>query len=61
MPRLDGRGRGDLRVHVSVEIPKKLSADERRVFEELAKVRGEEVGGEVPGIFRRIRDTLRGS
>jgi len=61
MPRLDGRGRGDLRVHVSVEIPKKISADERRIFEELAEVRGEEVGGEVPGIFRRIRDTLRGS
>ncbi len=58
--RLDGRGRGDLLVHISVEIPRKLGVEERSLFEKLAEVRGEPVGGGERGIFGRLRDTLRG-
>jgi molecular chaperone DnaJ len=56
VPRLDGRGRGDLLVHVAVEIPKKLKAEERELFERVAEMRGEAVADGSKGIFRRIRD-----
>lgn len=58
--RLDGRGRGDLLVHVSVEVPRKLDPEERELFEKLAAVRGETVGGGERSVFRRLRDTLLG-
>lgn len=52
-PRLDGRGRGDLRAHVTVEIPSRLSAEERALVEKLAALRGEAVGGVGKRGFRR--------
>jgi molecular chaperone DnaJ len=60
VPHLDGRGRGDLIVHVSVEVPEKLSAEERSLFEQLAELRHEKVMGEQRGIFRRLRDSFLG-
>ncbi len=53
--------RGDLIVHVEVEIPTKLDAQSRELLEELAKHRGEEVGERPPvkhGVFGRLRDAL---
>jgi molecular chaperone DnaJ len=38
MPDVNGRGRGDLFATVQVQTPKKLSRDQRRVLEELAKM-----------------------
>lgn len=38
MPHLHGRGRGDLYVRILVEIPKKLSREERQVLEELQRL-----------------------
>ncbi len=38
IPRLNGRGRGDLYVRILVEIPKKLNRDEKRILEELEKL-----------------------
>ena len=35
MPRLKGGGKGDLYVHVKIEIPKKLSAKEKKLLKEL--------------------------
>lgn len=59
--RLDGRGRGDLLVHLSVEIPARLEPDQRALFEQIAALRGEEVGSEPPrGMFRKLKDTLLG-
>jgi len=60
VPRLDGRGRGDILVHVTVDIPAHVKQDERRLFEEIARLRGEEVAPEQKGIFRKLRDSFLG-
>lgn len=41
VPKVEGGGRGDLRVTVDIEVPKKLSAEQRRVLEDLARTSGE--------------------
>ncbi|HEY7439758.1 MAG TPA: molecular chaperone DnaJ [Acidimicrobiia bacterium] len=43
VPVLQGRGRGDLLVHVDVDVPRKLSDEERELLEQFAELRGEEV------------------
>ena len=58
VPRLGGRGRGDLVVHMNVEIPSKLAGEERELLERFAKMRGERTG-EVKGILDRIKDAFR--
>ena len=35
IPEVQGKGRGDLIVHIDVRIPTKLTRDQRRIFEEL--------------------------
>ena len=42
IPDLHTRKRGDQFVKVGIEIPKKLSSKEKAIFEELAKLRGED-------------------
>jgi molecular chaperone DnaJ len=37
IPVLGGRGRGDLHVLVRVVVPKHLTAEQRKLFEQLAK------------------------
>ncbi len=39
--KLRGSGRGDLKVHVGVEVPHKLDAQSRELLEQLAAIRGE--------------------
>ena len=43
VPRLEGRGRGDLLVQAVVETPTGLSDDEIDLIHQLAELRGEEV------------------
>jgi molecular chaperone DnaJ len=43
VPRLDGRGRGDLIVELSVETPTDLDDQQREVLRRLAQLRGEQV------------------
>lgn len=57
MPRLRSEKRGDLYVHVKVQIPKKLSKREREILEELADEMGEEVSGS-RSTFDKIRDVF---
>lgn len=59
-PRLDRGGRGDLRVYLAVEVPQKLTPEERALIEQLAELRGETISPDERGIFQRLRDTLRG-
>jgi molecular chaperone DnaJ len=52
--RLRGGGRGDLHVHVQVTTPKRLSAEQRRLLEELAQsLDGDGNGGK--SLFEKVR------
>jgi molecular chaperone DnaJ len=42
-PKLSGKGRGDLKVRVKVVVPKELSDDQRRLFEELQASQAEDL------------------
>ena len=55
MPRLHGRGRGDLLVHIRVDVPRDLSARQRELFEELRKAfEAAHSGPGAAGVFGRI-------
>jgi molecular chaperone DnaJ len=63
--RLNGSGRGDLIVHVTVETPMKLEPEQEELLRQLAKLRGEEAppGKFAPGqqgFFSRLRDAFNG-
>jgi molecular chaperone DnaJ len=60
MPRLQGRGEGDLVVTLDVQVPKKLSKRARELLEEYAKEVGEEVSDREPGFLERIGRAIRG-
>ena len=62
---LNGNGRGDLVIHVTVETPSKLDAEQEKLLRELSKLRGEESppGKFQPGqqgFFSRLRDAFNG-
>ncbi|MEI8239710.1 MAG: J domain-containing protein, partial [Actinomycetota bacterium] len=58
VPRLQGRGRGDLRVRVDVQVPTKLSDAEAELLRKLAEMRGEELHSE-HGLFSRIKSAFQ--
>ncbi|HEY2575418.1 MAG TPA: molecular chaperone DnaJ [Streptosporangiaceae bacterium] len=63
--QLNDPGRGDLIIHVTVETPTKLDADQEALLRQLAKLRGEEAppGKFAPGqqgFFSRLRDAFNG-
>lgn len=58
VPRLQGRGRGDLRLVVVIDVPTTLSAEETKLLRELATVRGDEVAPEEQGFFSRIKSAF---
>jgi molecular chaperone DnaJ len=58
VPRLGGRGRGDLIVQLTVDVPTKLGGEERALVEKLAEMRGERTG-EVKGILGRLKDAFK--
>jgi molecular chaperone DnaJ len=58
VPRLQGRGRGDLRAIVRVEVPTKLDAGERELLQQLAARRGETVGEYSGGLFSKIKSAF---
>lgn len=57
MPDMAGR-RGDLHFRVRVEIPRRLTAEQRRLLLELARSMGLEVKSQRRGITERVRDLL---
>ena len=60
VPKIRGRGRGDLFVHVQVDTPTDLDDGQRELLASLAEARGEDLGtaphGE--GIFSKLRSAL---
>ena len=64
MTRLRGGSRGDLYVHVQVEIPIKLSKPEEELLRSFASMRGENLGQikrtSEPGLFSKFREAFKG-
>jgi molecular chaperone DnaJ len=67
MTRLRSGSRGDLNIHIDVEIPTKLSKEQEELMKRFAELRGDErnVGrrvnqNESGGFFSKFKDALRG-
>lgn len=58
VPRLQGRGRGDLRVRTRVEVPTKLTDNEAELLRLFAEGRGEHVESHEKGLFSRIKSAF---
>lgn len=58
VPRLHGRGRGDLRAIVRVDVPTRLSDDEIELLSRFAEGRGESVGNGKEGLLSRIKSAF---
>jgi molecular chaperone DnaJ len=58
VPHLQGRSRGDLLVGVDVQVPTKLSTEQRALFEQLNEVLDEPSRGNGRGFFSRIKDAF---
>ena len=58
VPRLRGRGRGDLRAIVSIAVPDDLSDREVELLTEYAEGRGETVGNPKEGLFSRMKSAF---
>jgi molecular chaperone DnaJ len=59
VPRLHGRGRGDLRAELVVEVPTKLTDQEADLLRRLAELRGETVGAADKGLISRIKSAFQ--
>ena len=55
IPKLRGNRRGDLYAHVEVDIPRKLSKDQRRLFEQLGTALDGEPRSSDSGLFSKFR------
>ncbi len=53
VPHLQRRGRGDLLVHIEVEVPMDLTDDEEEALRTYAELRGEQPTPRKRGLFRR--------
>lgn len=59
VPRVQGRGRGDLRVQVVVDTPTELSVEQADLLRRFAELRGEDVAPADAGLFSRIKSAFR--
>lgn len=58
VPRLRGTGRGDQLVVVNVEVPKRLTVEQRELFEQLADSLGSEVSPQERGFLDWLKDAI---
>lgn len=56
VPEVQGRGRGDLVIHVEVRIPTKLTRDQRKLFEQLAETLPVSNEPNEKGLFEKVKD-----
>jgi len=59
LPRLRGRRRGDLHVHVAAEIPDDLDEEQAELLRRLAELRGEAIAPPSPGFVEKVRSAFR--
>jgi molecular chaperone DnaJ len=59
MPSLSTGRRGDLRVHVNVRVPERLTQDQRELLERLSESLGEDAYRGDDGFFERLRNAFR--
>jgi molecular chaperone DnaJ len=55
---LNGRGRGHLRVRVSVVVPSQLNEEQESLYRRLAEISGDEVASADKSIFSRIKSAF---
>jgi molecular chaperone DnaJ len=60
VPHLRSNGRGDQLVVINVDIPARLSSEQRQLFEKLAETLGSEVRPQERSFFDWLKDTLAG-
>ncbi len=58
VPHLRSNGRGDQLVTMNVEVPAHLTADQRKLFEQLAQTLGSEVRPQERGFFEKLKEVL---
>jgi molecular chaperone DnaJ len=55
VPEVSGRGRGDLYVHIDVQVPKKLTKEQRRLFEQLRDLLPADNVPHQKSVFEKVR------
>lgn len=58
LPHINGRGRGNLRVRISVVVPKNMSDEQEKLLRAFAEISGEEVASPDKGFFSRIKSAF---
>lgn len=56
VPHVNSRARGDLYVHVDVQVPKKLTREQKRAFEQLRDVLPVENSPHEKSVFEKVKD-----
>ena len=59
VPSMDGRGRGDLLVQITVDTPDKLSKEQEHLLRQFAAERGEDVAPADSGLLGKIRSAFK--
>lgn len=57
-PEIGSSSRGDQYVHVTVEVPKKTSRDQKKLLEELGRVANKDMEHAQEKMFQKIRDSI---
>ena len=56
VPEVQGRGRGDLEVHIDVRVPNKLTREQRKLFEQLQDTLPVDNEPHEKGLLEKVRD-----
>ena len=59
VPHLEGRGRGDLLVHVRVDMPTDLTDEEEELLRQFAELRGDDVAEPESGFLGRLKGVFK--
>jgi molecular chaperone DnaJ len=59
MPVLQGFGRGDQRVLVNVQVPRRLNEEQRRLLEDFEQSASEETYEADEGFFQKLKSAFR--